>query len=1094
MRRGFALLAILFLVGVTSAFAYVAESPTATLAAKPGELINDLPRPSLNGARLDTVYFGGDDGTGHAFVGGVWDFDTIVSDPFQGWTKRDLTEDVANHFYRVIADSFSVHGDGCTPMFAAPSTAQIWFGVHQDEADRRDFVAGMGYGNINCGQARSPRYSIASGNAIALNFKYFEDSEVTFDYTYVYLNCFNSLGDELAPFEVTRFDGIQGSYTVPSIWTSTNQYAELPAGTTQIQLEYRFVSDGGWSDEDGSWPTECGPFAADDIAFTIGATPHTFDFESGVQGWTFNKCAGIGADMAIWGQATWSQWLEQVGLACSCPMSGNVLGFCTEDVPWDLPGYKVGHLEQCFSGIVNRGSYLPPDYNAVTMRAAGYTYLRHLAGSFFRAGYSIYPYVTDTNPNPHWSPRSGQDVWYSTGDTPYCAYDGGIFGADLSHPPDGTPIPPTWQQMKFIAEMTTSCENFQIPPTACLAEGETFGSPLFDRVQVGLTYAPDSPPISVDTGNLFQDGFGQKFPTYLEPGDIANANIDYDNSRDDPAKNDWNADTAAISGPVVNSSAPRRWQARFCFKIDRKGPRQDMIPGYLAWRHRIAYAGDPEAGFVCVQMDSAEVAQGAYKHRYNTYFHESEPAFDTTHPDQSRWQEILPDSIWTPGTKLEYEFQAKWYDGTEWGNMGPWEFEILPGMRLQTGQHYDVEWPCVLYIDRFNRGSEYYIVPLLNQMGLVYDKYDALDAGSNYDTSIKRTFGGTFFNPGSWGNNGMTTDQILGYRLILFSLGTLGAQSCELGDFEILDLWLNTTQCGLADTRRALIMNGDEIANCMGNPSNGQAVGFMNNVLGATFAAEAYRDFNQDMNYCIYLEPASGAVFTPAAPGVSLYGNGCPNVYNYNVLGLQAGVSGTVGNLRYYSYQGTGTTPYVNYAQVVRQKIQAQVANWKTSVDGFSFHHLSERGCNGADCSADSVCVVRGSADVMGPELTWLQAGGAPFVNWRYPCVNVAVDDGGDTHLSGPVNFLYAARPNPFRGTAAIRYTLAAPTHVTLSIYDVSGRLVRTLVDGAMDKGENSSTWDGADNAGNRVGGGIFWMQMSTENGYTSSKKMVVLR
>lgn len=1094
MRRGFALLAVLFLVGVSSTLAYVGNAPSASLATKAGELVNDLPRPSLNGTRLDTIWFGGDDGTGHAFLGGVWDFDTIVSDPFQGWTSKDLTEDTALHFYRVTADSFTVHGDPCVPMFAAPNTAQIWFGVHEDEANLRDFATGMGYGNTNCGQARSPRYNIASGNPISLNFKYFNDSEVGFDYTYVYLNCFNNLGDDLGQFEVTRFDGRDGTYTAPSLWTSTNQYAELPTGTTQIQLEYKFVSDGGWSDEDGSWPTECGPFAADDITFTIGSTVNSYNFESGAQGWTFQKCPGIGAGMAIWPQSIWGQWLEQIGLACSCPMANNVLGFCTEDVPYDLPGYKQLHQEYGYSGIIDRGSYQPPDYNAVFVRSAAYAYLRQGAGTFVRAGWTIYPYITDVNPVPHWSPRGGQDVFYYSGDTPYCTNRGGISDWDLSAPPDGEPLPPSWQLMKFIVETVTDCARFQVPTTVCLFEGETFGSPLYDNVQAGLTFSPDAPAITTDTGALFQDGFGQRFPTYLDPGDVGNANISYDLSRDNVGQNDWNADTSTISGPVVNNTQPRRWLARFCFQVTRKGPRQNMIPGYLAWKARVAYAGNPEQDYVCVQMDSVEVPQGAYKHRFETYFHESEQGFDHNHPDRTRWQEILPDSIWTPGTQLNYKFQSKWYDGVEYRDLGPWEFEILPGMRLQTGQQYDVEWPCVLYIDRFNRGSEYYIVPLLEQMGLVYDKYDALDASSNWDASIKRAFGGTYFNPGSWGNNGMTTDQALGYRLILFSLGTLGSTACELGDFEILDLWLNTTQCGLADTRRALIMDGSEIAWCMGNAETGQAIGFMNNVLGTTVIAESYRDYNQDDNYCVYLEPASGAVFTPAAPGVSLFGNGCPNVYNFNVLGLQPGVSGTVGNLRFYSYQGTGTSPYVNYAQVVRAKTQAQVANWRTSVDGYSFHLLSERGCNGADCSTDSSCVVRGAADLLGPELTWMQTGGAPFVNWRYPCVDVAVDDGGDTHLSGPVNFLYAARPNPFRGTAAIRYTLAAPTHVTLAIYDVSGRLVRTLVDGAMDKGENTATWDGADNAGNRVGGGIFWMQMSTENGYTSSKKMVVLR
>jgi hypothetical protein len=1081
-------MAILFLVGAGSAYGYVAQSPAATLADGRGELFNDLPRPSLNGMRADTVYFGGDDGTGMAYLGGVWDWDTIVSDPLQGWITQDMTEDPADYFYRVNADSFAVHGDGCTPMMGF-GTWQIWCGVHEDDADLRDFVCGMGYANNSCQRAISPRY--ATGASLPnVEFEYFNDTEIGFDYVYVYVNYYNALGDLVSAVEVDRLDGIIGAYDAPAHFNM----GPATADAEFCELEFRFTADGGWSDEDGSWCTECGPFAADNVQFFDGTTNHVFDFESGAQGWTFGRCAGIGADMAVWDQATWSQWLEDVGVACSCPLSGNALGFCTEDVPYSLPGFKQLHHEYGKSGILDRGPYLPPDYNSVYVRMAAYFYLRQGGGSFVRPGWTVYPYSSETNPDPHWSPRGGQNVYNYTGDTPGCAYAAGIGDWDLSSPPDGDPIPPTWELMRFIFETITDCEGFQVPPTVCLFEGETFGSPLLDRCQIGLTYAPDAPAITPETGMIFHDGYGQKFPTYLEPSDVANSNVAYDLSRDNEGQNDWNADTSAVSGPVVNAQQPRRWLARFCVKVDRKGPRQDLIPGYLKWKNRLAYAGNVEQDYVCVQMDSVQIAQGPYKHKFATYFHEAEAGFDATHPDYSYWQEILPDSIFVPGTRISYQYQSRWFDGAEYRTIGPWEMEILPNMRLVQGEDYTVEWPCVLYIDRFNRGSEYYITPTLDQVGLEYDKYDALDGSSNWDAPIKRSFGGTKFNPGGWGNNGMTTDQALGYRLILFSLGTFGLSACEIPDFELLELWLTTTQCGLADTRRALIMNGDQIAGCMGHPTLGQANGFLNNVLGTTYDQDAYRSFNNDWAYCVWLEPAAGAYFAPSAPGVGLYGNGCPNAYSYNVLGVQPGVSGALGNLNYYSFQGTGTNTYVSYAQVARQYQQAQVGNWRTVVDGFSFHHVSERGCNGEPCSADSNCVVQGAAELLGPELTWLAAGGAPFAAWQYPCEDDAVGDGGETHLSGPVNFLYAARPNPFRGTAAIRFNLASATRVNLAIYDVSGRLVRTLIDGAMDKGEYTQSWDGADNAGNRVAGGIFWMQMSTANGYVSSKKMVSVR
>jgi flagellar hook assembly protein FlgD len=86
------------------------------------------------------------------------------------------------------------------------------------------------------------------------------------------------------------------------------------------------------------------------------------------------------------------------------------------------------------------------------------------------------------------------------------------------------------------------------------------------------------------------------------------------------------------------------------------------------------------------------------------------------------------------------------------------------------------------------------------------------------------------------------------------------------------------------------------------------------------------------------------------------------------------------------------------------------------------------------------------------------------------------------------------SRPNPFTTSATIRFNLASAGAVDLVVYDVNGRLVKTLLSGTATAGENTVVWDGTDNANNRVEGGIFWMQMTTHDGYQSGKKMLVLR
>lgn len=310
--------------------------------------------------------------------------------------------------------------------------------------------------------------------------------------------------------------------------------------------------------------------------------------------------------------------------------------------------------------------------------------------------------------------------------------------------------------------------------------------------------------------------------------------------------------------------------------------------------------------------------------------------------------------------------------------------------------------------------------------------------------------------------------------------------------------WLLTTECGLQDTRRAIIFNGNGIAEVMINSDPEWAgVGlFARTVLGVTLVDDSYRQYNNDEAYCVYLEPAGDAMFVPADPGISLYGNGCPYQFDYDVLGVHPGVEGVVGNLLYYSYQGSGTEPYVEFAQVVRENVQPGVANWKTVVDGFSLPYLSERGCHGQDCSKDSACIMDGALDLLIPQLEWLTDPGDPFEPWRYPCESTGVDDDeeGETHLSGPVDYLFPSRPNPFSSRAAVRFNLAHAGHVRISIYDLTGREVKALVDAELKAGEHTQVWDGLDDRGHRVSAGVFWTQMRTQEGYLSSKRLLLLR
>jgi hypothetical protein len=79
-------------------------------------------------------------------------------------------------------------------------------------------------------------------------------------------------------------------------------------------------------------------------------------------------------------------------------------------------------------------------------------------------------------------------------------------------------------------------------------------------------------------------------------------------------------------------------------------------------------------------------------------------------------------------------------------------------------------------------------------------------------------------------------------------------------------------------------------------------------------------------------------------------------------------------------------------------------------------------------------------------------------------------------HLAAasPQLALVYARPNPFGGTTALQCHLLAETSVRLQIFDVTGRLVRSLEDRTMSPGEHSVIWDGRDDRGQHTGAGIY--------------------
>jgi hypothetical protein len=88
---------------------------------------------------------------------------------------------------------------------------------------------------------------------------------------------------------------------------------------------------------------------------------------------------------------------------------------------------------------------------------------------------------------------------------------------------------------------------------------------------------------------------------------------------------------------------------------------------------------------------------------------------------------------------------------------------------------------------------------------------------------------------------------------------------------------------------------------------------------------------------------------------------------------------------------------------------------------------------------------------------------------------------------------LHQNTPNPFNPRTIIRYELPVGGRVQLRVYDIRGRLVRTLVDRQEGTGHKIVAWDGLDDQHRQVSGGIYLYRL-TGPGCTETLRMALIR
>jgi hypothetical protein len=138
-----------------------------------------------------------------------------------------------------------------------------------------------------------------------------------------------------------------------------------------------------------------------------------------------------------------------------------------------------------------------------------------------------------------------------------------------------------------------------------------------------------------------------------------------------------------------------------------------------------------------------------------------------------------------------------------------------------------------------------------------------------------------------------------------------------------------------------------------------------------------------------------------------------------------------------------------------------------------------------------SPCIDAGTADLDGDGEDDIEyVGAAPDMGaFEYGAL-VNVDE---TKVVPESFTLHQNYPNPFNPTTILRYNLPEQTEVTLTVYDMLGRQVKTLINNTQTAGYKSTQWNATNNTGQPVSAGLYLYTIQAGE-FRQTKKMVLLK
>jgi len=280
-----------------------------------------------------------------------------------------------------------------------------------------------------------------------------------------------------------------------------------------------------------------------------------------------------------------------------------------------------------------------------------------------------------------------------------------------------------------------------------------------------------------------------------------------------------------------------------------------------------------------------------------------------------------------------------------------------------------------------------------------------------------------------------------------------------------------------ANGQRAILVWGSGFAENLAGVTGGTT--WLNTFFGVTLRSSSYRTLSGHQSPVAHAWASPGGAFDLAGnrQGIDFgLSDGC-GVEN-DVLNVYAPV-GTAVASTYYENVGT-QGPYVGSVVAPAGGSRQHT----TLLDGSRIQRIGDyanvlpSGRQGYHYYVIKALTITAGAVACGPYASPIGVGDGPQVGAG----------------SAFVNFLNLRSANPMRmGEALLAFGLARTEKVELKVYDVAGRLVKTVAHRVFAGGrEHVAIWDGTDEAGHEVHGGVYFYRITTPS-WTSQKKLTVL-